>query len=501
MEGAPEGQPAYVTVAAVDDAVLQLTDQHSPNPIDHYLGKRRLGVELRDSFGRLIDPAVLDATRTRPGAAPRLRQVGVTVPQKSERVVSLFSGVLTVGPEGKVAVPLDVPDFQGRLRLMAVAWSGDKLGRSESSMLVADPVLADLGLPRFLAPGDRAVVPVTLDNVAGPAGAYTISLIASGAVSLSEGSIAVPELGKGKRAAAGRVLTANGVGTGHIALDVTGPDGLRITRQWEIPVRPASPLVTRRTATMLAPERSVELPADLLNGLRPETATAALSLGNLPDLDIPGLLTALERGGPGGLEMTASRALPLLSLGDVAVALGVASDERVKARVQRSVDRVLTFQRMDGAFAAWSPKGGGRFLADRLRARLPGPRQGRRLPRAGGAVSQGTRRAARRARQRLGGGRRAAGPRLRALRAGPRQDDRRRCGPLLPGDLLGQAADRLRPCPGRHGHRRAGRQGPRCRSLRAVVRRPRRVGQPARLRLVPARRGRRGGADGRERRG
>ncbi|AWJ87218.1 alpha-2-macroglobulin (plasmid) [Azospirillum sp. TSH58] len=357
VEGAPEGQPAYVTVAAVDDAVLQLTDQHSPNPIDHYLGKRRLGVELRDSFGRLIDPAVLDATRTRPGAAPRLRQVGVTVPQKSERVVALFSGVLTVGPEGKVAVPLDVPDFQGRLRLMAVAWSGDKLGRSESSMLVADPVLADLGLPRFLAPGDRAVIPVTLDNVAGPAGAYNISLIASGAVSLSEGTIAVPELGKGKRATAGRVLTANGVGTGHIALDVTGPDGLRITRQWEIPVRPASPLVTRRTASMLAPERSVELPADLLNGLRPETATAALSLGNLPDLDVPGLLTALERGGPGGLEMTASRALPLLSLGDVAVALGVASDERVKARVQRSVDRALTFQRMDGAFAAWSPKG------------------------------------------------------------------------------------------------------------------------------------------------
>ena len=357
LDGVPDGQPAYVTVAAVDDAVLQLTDQHAPNPNDHYLAKRRLGVELRDSFGRLIDPAVADATRTRPTAAPRLRQVGVSVPQKSERVVSLFSGVVTVGADGKVSVPLDIPDFQGRLRLMAVAWSGDKLGHAESSVLVRDPVLADLGVPRFLAPGDKAVIPVTLDNVGGPAGDYQVKLIASGAVSLAEPEIAVKNLGRGKRASAGRVLTADSVGAGHIALDVTGPNGLRVTRQWEVAVRPATPLVTRRMTIMVPPEKAAELPTDLLAGLRPETASVALSFGALPDIDIPGLLTTLERSGANGLEATISRALPLLSMGDTAVTLGIASDERVKTRVQRAVDRALTFQRMDGSFAAWSPKG------------------------------------------------------------------------------------------------------------------------------------------------
>lgn len=357
LAGVPEGAPAFVTVAAVDDAVLQLTDQHTPNPNDHYLGKRRLGVELRDVFGRLIDPAVQDATRTRPSAAPRLRQVGVTVPQKSERVVSLFSGVVPVGADGKVSVPLDIPDFQGRLRLMTVAWAGDKLGHDESSMLVRDPVVADLGVPRFLAPGDRAVVPITLDNIGGPAGDYQVTLIASGAVSLSDPEVAVRNLGRGKRASAGRVLTATGVGTGHVALDVTGPEGLRITRQWEVVVRPSTPLVTRRMTIMVPPERPVELPTDLLYGIRRETAAVSLSFGALPDLDVPGLLAALDRAGANGLEATVSRALPLLSMGDVAVGLRMASDERVKARVQRAVDRALTFQRQDGSFAAWSPKG------------------------------------------------------------------------------------------------------------------------------------------------
>ena len=357
VDGVPEGQPAFVTLAAVDDAVLQLTDQHAPDPVEHYLGKRRLGVELRDSYGRLIDPAGIDPARTRTGAAPRLRQVGVTVPQKSERVVSLFSGVLPVGADGKLSVPLDIPDFQGRLRLMAVAWSGGKLGRVESHILVRDPVLADLGVPRFLAPGDKAMVPVTLDNVAGPVGDYTITLSASGAVSLSDPAVAVPNLGRGKRAAAGRVLTAESLGMGYVALDLTGPSGLRVTRQWEVAVRPATPPVVRRTVATLGPDKAVTLPPDLLAGLRPETASVALSLGPLPEIDVPGLLTALERSSVNGLETTVSRALPLLPLGETAVALGIGSDERVKARVQRGVDRVLTFQRLDGSFAAWSPKG------------------------------------------------------------------------------------------------------------------------------------------------
>ncbi len=357
VEGAAEGQPAYVTLAAVDDAVSQLTERRAPDPKEHYLGKRRLAVELRDSFGRLIDPVAPDPARVRPGGATRLRPVGVRVPQKSERVVSLFSGILPVGAGGRLSVPLEVPDFQGRLRLTAVAWSGDRLGYAESRILVRDPVLADLAVPRFLAPGDRAVVPVSLDNAGGPAGSYRITLTASGAVSLDGSGDATASLGRGKRVTMERALRADSVGVGHVTLDLVGPDGLRVTRRWEIPVRPGSAPVIRRAVAMLAPDRSVAVPADLTAGLRPETVSAALSLGILPEIDVPGLLTTLERSGTGGLEAAASRALPLLVLGDVAVALGLDTEERVKARVQRAVDRVLTMQRPDGSFAAWSPKG------------------------------------------------------------------------------------------------------------------------------------------------
>src|SRR5437763_1092618 len=56
VAGLAAGEEAYVTLAAVDEAVLKLTEFDSPAPEKYYYGKRRLGVELRDLYGRLIDP-------------------------------------------------------------------------------------------------------------------------------------------------------------------------------------------------------------------------------------------------------------------------------------------------------------------------------------------------------------------------------------------------------------------------------------------------------------
>ncbi|WP_247873241.1 alpha-2-macroglobulin [Azospirillum sp. TSH64] len=369
VEGVAEGKQAFVTLAAVDESVMQLTDQPSPDPARHYLRKRPLTVELRDSYGRLIDPASLDAARPPVQPTPRLRQISGMVPPKSERVVSLYSGILTVGAGGKLSVPLDLPDFQGRLRLMAVAWSEGRIGQAESQMLVRDPVVADAVLPRFLAPGDTAQVLLSLDNLNGPSGDYRMTLTAEGAVSIvrtessgeaageSGNELAVPKLARGKRATAGRVLTATAVGAGHVTLDVTGPDGVRVTRRWDVTVRPATPPVSRRNVAALPTDKGLTVPADIAAGLRPETVAVGAEIAPLPDLDVPGLLFALDRAAAGGAEQTASRILPLLSLSDVAAGLGIAPEDRIKARVQRSVDRLLTFQRIDGAFAPWSPKG------------------------------------------------------------------------------------------------------------------------------------------------
>ena len=56
IDNAIPGEPVALTLAAVDEGILQLTDFSSPNAVDYYLGKRRLGMDLRDVYGKLIEP-------------------------------------------------------------------------------------------------------------------------------------------------------------------------------------------------------------------------------------------------------------------------------------------------------------------------------------------------------------------------------------------------------------------------------------------------------------
>ena len=61
------GETAYVTLAAVDAGILNLTGFEPPAPKEHYFGKRKLGVELRDVYGRLIDASKGNLGRIRSG--------------------------------------------------------------------------------------------------------------------------------------------------------------------------------------------------------------------------------------------------------------------------------------------------------------------------------------------------------------------------------------------------------------------------------------------------
>ncbi len=42
VKGVEEGEEAYLTLAAVDEGILQLTDFKSPDPVTYYYGKRKL---------------------------------------------------------------------------------------------------------------------------------------------------------------------------------------------------------------------------------------------------------------------------------------------------------------------------------------------------------------------------------------------------------------------------------------------------------------------------
>ena len=132
---------------------------------------------MRDDYGRLLDVHADEVGRIRAGGdAGDIGGLDV-VPT---RTVALFSGPVKLDDKGEAKIALDIPDFIGQLRLMAVAYDKSKVGSADARLFVRDAVTADVVLPRFLAPDDTGRVALSLHNVDGQPGDYKVTLEATG---------------------------------------------------------------------------------------------------------------------------------------------------------------------------------------------------------------------------------------------------------------------------------------------------------------------------------
>jgi len=342
------GQGAVrLTLAAVDEGILRLTRFATPDPLAHYAGRRTLGTDIRDDYGRLIRPddGILASLRQggdEPGDLGALR-----IPQRN---VVLFSGVETTDSDGRAEIPLDIPDFAGELRLMAVAWEGARLGSAARTLLVRDPVLAEAILPRFLAPGDEATISVLLHNLELPAGEVSATLTAEGAIALAGPNRLAARLATGARAQPTATLRANGAGEGVLRLAITGPDGFSAAREARIEVRSSRALASASSLIEIAPAAEARLVPDAARFL-PGSWRATARLGTPVRYDVEGMLRLLESFPLACLEQLSSQVLGM------AAALTEAGTPEQAARLQRAVDGVLARQRFDGSFGLWSARG------------------------------------------------------------------------------------------------------------------------------------------------
>src|SRR5207253_783894 len=126
--GLNPGEEARVVVAAVDVGILNLTGYKPPAPDDFYLGQRRLTADVRDLYGQLIDGMQ--------GARGQIRTGGDAGPVElqgsppAQKPLALYSGIVAVKGDGTAEISFDIADFAGTARVMAVAWSKDKVGRA-----------------------------------------------------------------------------------------------------------------------------------------------------------------------------------------------------------------------------------------------------------------------------------------------------------------------------------------------------------------------------------
>lgn len=351
VRGGTPGEEIRLTLSAVDEGVLQLTNYKAPDPLDHFFGQKRLGTEIRDLYGRLISTGEEKPLALRQGAGDDARR---GAPEGNIRVVSLFSGIVAVDREGVAMVALPLPDFNGRLRLMAVAWSRQKLGSASGQLPVSEPLVVAPSMPRFLARGDQSVVNLLLQNIDGPEGEYQITLNADGAVKLPGETGASLVINHGERHTLDFTVMAASLGNGQVGVEVSGPEGYRSGGSYPLNVRGRSLPLHTRTYRRLLPGEELMVSAALLDGLYAETATVDVSLSSSVNFDVAGILAELDRYPYGCLEQLTSRAMPLLSANELAARWQYPLDPELRGRVMEAIELLLQKQRYDGGFGLWS---------------------------------------------------------------------------------------------------------------------------------------------------
>ena len=348
---------AAVTIAAVDEGILQLVQQKTPDPYEHFY--RKLALELRafDIFALLFpEVAPLEGKSAAGGdgagedASPFVRTEGI----RRAEPVAFWSDVQIADDSGRVRATFDVPEFQGALRLMAVAHRQDVFGSSQRTTRVRDPLLLLPTFPRFLSLGETARIPVTVRNDTPKDGRFTVSLRVEGAVRVAGESSRTLDVPRGAdRTIAFSIETGEAPGDAFFTLTGSG-NGETTTATAPLSLRADLPARTLEGAGGIA-DRVTTLPAADLGAFRPGTVTRDLRISSLPVLQFTGRLAYVLTYPYGCVEQTTSSAFPLLYLGDLAKELepDLFRKGDPAVYVQAGIDRLATMQVDSGGFSFW----------------------------------------------------------------------------------------------------------------------------------------------------
>jgi uncharacterized protein YfaS (alpha-2-macroglobulin family) len=350
------GQEAFVTVSAVDVGILNITQFPVPDANKHFFAQRRLGVDAYDVYGRIIESLGGEIGRIRFGGDMALQPLAqARRPTSKVQTVDLFSGPVKLDAKGNAKIALKVPDFNGTLRVSALAYSAERYGNGDAEIIVRAPIVAEASYPRVLAPGDRSNVTLDLTNFTGKAGDFAVKIEGLGPLTVAQGARSAKLAVGGKTTLTFPLSAGEGYTTAKIRVQVNG-NGFKVDRRFDVPVRPAWPSVLRVKTQTLNELGTIAMDAGFADGLMPGSVTAQMTVSALPPIPFASALKDVLEYPYGCAEQTTSKGYAALVMdADTAKMLdakGLDAATR-KARMDGAFGRLASMQMSNGHFSMW----------------------------------------------------------------------------------------------------------------------------------------------------
>lgn len=349
---------SMVTLAAVDNGVLQISDFKTPDPYGYFYANKALEVSGYDIYPLLFPELRARISSTGGDGDLEMNKRTNPMPSKRVKVVSYWSGIQKVNGNGEAQFEFDVPQFSGELRLMAVAYNNDNFGSKEATMKVADPLVISTALPRFLSPKDTITVPVTLTNTTTKMANGTAKISVTGPLQVvGAASQSVSLAPNSESRAVFQVVAKSSIALGKVRIDVNSA-GENFSDETEIGVRPSAPLQVQTGAGVLNGVSTQRVDIGL-NGFLPGTADYSLVISRSPALELGKQLRFLVQYPYGCTEQTVSAAFPQLYYNDLISQIHQQKRAGTVANgnVQEAIRKIKLRQLYTGAVTLWDGEG------------------------------------------------------------------------------------------------------------------------------------------------
>ena len=352
---------SMVTLAAVDNGVLQVSDFSTPDPYAHFYAKRALEVTDYDLYP-LLFPEVKAALSSSGGDGEGdMKKRTNPMPAKRIKILSYWSGIAQANGSGEASFEFDIPQFSGSVRLMALAYKNESFGSTELNMTVADPIVLSSALPRFMSPGDTVTMPVTISNTTASGASADVKLRLSGPIHpIGDQQQSVDIHANSEGRAEFHLAASPTIGIGKVTVDVNSK-GERFTDETEIGIRPSAPLQKLTGSGSIAAGASQPVNWSIGDYI-PSSIDYQLVLSKSPAAEMGPWLSRLVEYPYGCTEQTVSVAFPQLYFGDLADLVrsnkvDAAQKANANTNVQEAIRKIKMRQLYNGAVTLWDNEG------------------------------------------------------------------------------------------------------------------------------------------------